>query len=112
VLEALAAKHRASLRRLEWNSGFCAALRAGGPGFRPGAAAAGGALGLAVLTSLGIVLELLVVKEKLLTGGENKVAAAIRALQNLIDEVHPASLAPDATITAGSSGQSEAGRKS
>jgi hypothetical protein len=55
---------------------------------------------------------LFVVEEKLFPGGENKVAAAIRALQNLIDEVHPASLAPDATITAGSSGQRMAGRDS
>jgi hypothetical protein len=34
------------------------------------------------------------VKEQLFAGSENKIASAIHALQNLIDVVHPASLAP------------------
>jgi hypothetical protein len=37
---------------------------------------------------LGVVLELLVVKEKLLAGGKHKLGAAITALQNSIDILH------------------------
>jgi hypothetical protein len=37
---------------------------------------------------LGIVLELLVVEKKLFAGGENKLGAAIDALQNLIRIFH------------------------
>jgi hypothetical protein len=37
---------------------------------------------------LGIVLELFVVEEKLLTGGENKFSAAVVALQDSVDKFH------------------------
>jgi hypothetical protein len=37
---------------------------------------------------LGVVLELFVVKEKLLTSGEHEFGTAVVALQNPIDEFH------------------------
>jgi len=37
---------------------------------------------------LGVVLELFVVKEQLLTSGEHKFCAAIVALQDSVDEFH------------------------
>jgi hypothetical protein len=50
------------------------------------------ALGLALLAVLGVVFELLVVEEDLLTGGENKLGSAVAALQYSIGEFHwPAS---------------------
>jgi hypothetical protein len=48
------------------------------------------ALGLAVLTPLGFVLELLVVKKKLLARGKNKIPTAVDALQSLVLEFHVA----------------------
>jgi hypothetical protein len=47
-----------------------------------------------LLAAFGIVLELLVVKEKLFPGCENELVPAIHALQNPVYEVHPVSLAP------------------
>jgi len=46
------------------------------------------ALRFTVLAALRLVLELFIVKEKLLTRGKNKFIPAISALQNLIDELH------------------------
>jgi hypothetical protein len=48
----------------------------------------GNSLGLTGLASLGFVLELFIVEEKLLPGCENEVGAAIDTLQNLILEFH------------------------
>jgi hypothetical protein len=59
-----------------------------GPGFRPYARTAGGALGFALLAALGVVLELFVVKKKLFASGEYEVGAAIHALENFVLEVH------------------------
>src|ERR1051326_9109480 len=95
LLEAFPAKYRASLRRLERNSGFLAALRTDGPRFdlriaagsRSGSQHAG-PLRFARLTPLGLVLELLVVEKQLLPGSENKIRAAVHALQSLVLEFH------------------------
>jgi hypothetical protein len=46
------------------------------------------AFGFAVLASFGFVFELLIVKEQLLPGGEDKVVAAINTLQNLVLKFH------------------------
>jgi hypothetical protein len=77
------------LRGLKGNGGFGGALRTNCPGFSPHATAGSGhTLDFALFAPLWIVLELLIVKEQLLSGGKDKVVTAIRTLQYLIDEVH------------------------
>jgi hypothetical protein len=77
------------LSGLEGNGGFGGALRTNGPGFCAYAAAGSGhSLDFALFATLWIVLELLIVKEKLLPGGKDKVITAIRTFQYLVDEVH------------------------
>jgi hypothetical protein len=74
---------------LEGNGGFGGALRTNGSGFCANATAGSGhTLDFALFATLWIVLELLIVKEKLLPGGKDKVITAIRTLQYLVDEVH------------------------
>jgi hypothetical protein len=80
------------LCRLEGNGGFGGALRTNCPGFCAYATAGSGhTLDFALFATLWIVLELLIVKEQLLTGGKDKVVTAIRTFQYLVDEVHYAS---------------------
>jgi hypothetical protein len=93
LLETAAAEHWTPLRGLKGNGGFRSTFRADGTRFRAGRTGAGGAFGLALLATFRIVLELLVVKEQLLAGCEHEVASAVRALKNLVDEIHPAFLA-------------------
>jgi hypothetical protein len=77
------------LCRFEGNGGFGGALRTNCSGFCPNATTGSGhALDFALLAALWIVLELLIVKEQLLTGGKDKVITAIRTFQYLVDEVH------------------------
>jgi hypothetical protein len=77
------------LCRLEGNGGFGGALRTNCPGFCPHATAGSRhTLDFALFAPLWIVLELLIVKEQLLTGGKDKVITAIRTFQYLVDEVH------------------------
>jgi hypothetical protein len=77
------------LRRLEGNRGFGGALRTNCPGFCAHATAGSGhTLDFALLAPFWIVLELLIVKEQLLTSGKDKVITAIRTFQYLVDEVH------------------------
>jgi hypothetical protein len=74
---------------LEGNGGFGGALGTNCPGFCADATAGSGhTLDFALFATLWIVLELLIVKEKLLTGGKDKVITAIRTFQYLVDEVH------------------------
>ena len=74
---------------LEGNGGFGGALRTNRPGFCAHATAGSShTLDFALFATLWIVLELLIVKEKLLTGGKDKVITAIRTFQYFIDEVH------------------------
>jgi hypothetical protein len=47
-----------------------------------------GAFGFAVLAPLGLILEALIGEEHLLAGGEDKLLAAFRTLQNLIMVFH------------------------
>jgi len=77
------------LSGLEGNGGFGGALRTNCPGFCADATACSGhTLDFALFATLWIVLELLIVKEKLLPGGKDKVVTAIRTFQYLVDEVH------------------------
>jgi hypothetical protein len=58
------------------------------PRFSAHARASVGTLGLALLTALGVVLKLFIVKEKLLTRGENELIAAVYALEDSILKFH------------------------
>ena len=91
LLKAFTAEHGTPLRRAERNSRFLPTLRAGRFGLRPlEVALARGlrALGLTVLTPLGLVFEALVGKKHLFAGGENKLLTAFRTLQDLIVVFH------------------------
>jgi hypothetical protein len=90
LLEAGSAQNRPALRRLERNCRLHLALRANRPRLSPHArTGACSPLRLALFTALGIVLELLIVKEKLFSGCENEITSAIYAIQHLVDELHP-----------------------
>src|SRR5205807_9458264 len=95
LLEAFAAKHRASLGWSEGNRSFALASRANGLGFHPLVVASPlrkperlSAFFFALLTTLRFVFELFIVEEKLLTGREHEVCAAVDTLENLILELH------------------------
>ena len=89
MLEARAAQHRAALRRLERNGRFRAAFAADGTSFCPyPSPGTGCALDLALLASLGIVLELFVMEEELLSRGKDEIISAVHALQYFVDELH------------------------
>jgi hypothetical protein len=78
LLETRPAEDGTTLRGLERNGGFGSALRTNRPGFCAHAVAGSGhALDLALFAPLWIVLELLIVKEQLFTGGKDKVITAI-----------------------------------
>ena len=79
--EAFAAKDGPALSRLEGNRGFPAALRTTRHGFGLGVTTRGAlAFGLAVLTTLGLVLEILVVEEVLFSRCENEIRSAVYTL--------------------------------
>jgi hypothetical protein len=95
LLKAFAAKYRASLGRLEWDRSFALAPRTNRLGFYPLVVPSPlrkterlRAFFLAPFTALGFVLELFVVEEKLFTGREHEICAAVNTLQNLILELH------------------------
>ena len=104
LLETFAAEDGSALRWPERYSCLLPALRACGAGFDFAEAAIAVAaagkrsqhrhtLCLACLATFGCVPELLVVKEQLLPGSENKIVSAIHALQSPVDVVHPRVLA-------------------
>src|SRR5512146_2873965 len=95
ALEALPAKHRASLRGLERNRRFLTAIRADGSRFylwiirvhwQPEGL---GSFTLASLATLGFVLELFVVEEQLFSRGKNETLPAVNARQHPVMEFHP-----------------------
>jgi hypothetical protein len=93
LLETLAAKDRAALGRFEWNCSFHAALRADGGGFDPASRPATAVTAdlpfvLAGLAAFGFVPEFLLVVELLLTRREDKLGAAIDALQKPVLKFH------------------------
>ena len=89
LIEAFPAKNRPTLGGAEWHCSVLAALGAGGSSLDTrvvvrvarglGSAQDRNALGLAGLTTLGLVLELLIVKKQLFPGGKHKVSAAVDA---------------------------------
>ena len=88
LFEAGAAQHRSALSGFEGNRRLRAALRAVRPGLRAHPGAPADALRLALLAVPGLVLELLVVEEKLLAGGEYKLGSAVAASQNSVGKFH------------------------
>ena len=94
LLEALPTEDWPALRGLEWHRGFLAAAGTVGPGLHFGTTAARGRaqcgrpFALAGLATLGFVLKLLIVEEKLFPGCEDEVSAAVNAFQNLVLEFH------------------------
>ena len=87
LLKTRAAQDGSALRRFKRHRGLRAAFRARCTGFSPDAPAAR-TFRLALLAVLGIVLELLVVKEKLLACGEHKFSPAVTTFQNPVHKFH------------------------
>ena len=94
LLEAFAAKYWTALRRFEGHSSFFAAMGTGGASFdflirvRRSRSDSRCTLCFAGLAALGLVLELLVVEEKLFARREEKLRAAVYALQQPVLEFH------------------------
>jgi hypothetical protein len=95
LAETLAAENRPALSGPERHRCFFAALRANSAGLNFRMSRARGRksqdrhpLCLATLAALGLVPELLVVKKKLFAGGEDKICAAINALEHPVLEFH------------------------
>ena len=104
LLEALPAEDRPALGWLKGNSGFLAATRTIRPGLYFGVITCGGCrthgrrpLRLTRFATFGLVLELLVVEEKLFTGCKNEIAATVDALEDLILKFH-GGVAPSAPV--------------
>src|SRR5271165_1199268 len=93
LLETFAAKDGPALRGAEGHGGFLAALRTAGLGFRAygrgsAASATFGALGLAGLAALGLILKTFIGEEHLLSAGKDKLGATLRTLQDPIVVFH------------------------
>jgi hypothetical protein len=95
LLETLPAINRAALRRLERDCRLTLTAGADSLGFYALVIASAlwqtkrlGALALTSLTAFRFVLELFVVEEKLFTGSEDEVSAAVHTLKNLVLELH------------------------
>jgi len=58
------------------------------PGFRPYPGTPVGALRLALLAALGVIFEVFVVEEQLLTCGEDEFRTAVNTLENFIRKFH------------------------
>jgi len=97
-LEAFAAEDGTALCRTEGNGCLFSASRARGLGLDFGVTITlslrrsrpeyGYPLVLAILATLGFVLELLIVKEKLFPGSENEVTSAVNTLEHLVLKIH------------------------
>ena len=95
LLETLPAINRAALRRLERDCRLTLTAGADSLGFYALIIASAlrqtkrlGALALTCLTAFRFVLELFIVEEKLFTGSEDEVSAAVHTLKNLVLELH------------------------
>ena len=95
ALEALPAKHRASLRGLERNRRFLSTIRANRVRLYLGIVRVYrqpeglGPFALATLATLRFVLKLFIVEEKLFSRGKDEILPAVNALQNSVLEFHP-----------------------
>jgi len=87
-LKTRPAKHWPALGRLKGDGGLHPAFRAGRPGFGANPRISTGALGFALFTTLGVVFELLIVEEELLTRRKDEVSAAVNTLEDSIREFH------------------------
>ena len=97
-LKAFAAEYGTALGGTERHSRQLTASRTGGLSFDLGVAVVlsgrrrraehGNPFSFAGLATLGFVLELLVVKEKLFPGGENKITSTVDTLQHLVLKFH------------------------
>ena len=100
LLEAFATEHRTPLCWLKRDGRFFAAMRAARArlhfliSVRRSRADSSNAFSFAGLAALGLVLELFVVEEKLFAGGEEKLRAAIDALEQPVLEFHVRSPRP------------------
>ena len=93
--KTLAAKNGTSLGGLEGYRSFPTALRTTGHGLGLCVTARGAlALGLAVLTALGLVLEILVVEEVLFSRCEYKLRSAVYTLQSAVLKLRHSNCAP------------------
>ncbi len=94
LLEALLAKHRATLRRTERNRGFLPARRALGRCFDPvpcrcwTGTSPVGSLSLARLAPFRLVFELLICEKQLFACSPDKLGAAVHAPQGFVLELH------------------------
>ncbi len=88
LLEAASAQDRPALGWLEGDSGLGSALRTCSAGFRTHFLASTNPLCLALLATLGVVLELLVVEEDLLARCKDKLGAAVNTSKYAIGEFH------------------------
>src|SRR5208283_4604690 len=94
LLEALPAKDRSALCRLEGDGGLLATAGTVGPSLHSGPRSRGdrsqrgSTFALADLTTFGLVLELLIVEEQLFPSCEDEVCSAVNTLQNLVLEFH------------------------
>jgi hypothetical protein len=88
LLKAGTAEHWPALGRLEWHSGFGPALGTSGPSLGANLLVSTNPLRLALLATLGVVLELLVVEKDLLAGCKNKLGAAVDTCEYSIGEFH------------------------
>jgi hypothetical protein len=88
LLEAEPAKHRPALRGTKWNRRLLAACRASGARLSSNARTTVCTLSLALLATLGVVFKLFIVKEKLLSRGEDELITAIDTLEHSILKFH------------------------
>jgi hypothetical protein len=97
-LKTFPAEDWAALRGAEGDGGLFSAARAGGLsldlGVAVGLSGSGGRaengdpLGFASFATLGFVLELFVVKEKLFPGSENEITSTVDTLQHFVLKFH------------------------
>ena len=88
LLEAAPAQHRPALSGFERNRSLRPAHRTGNTSLGTDPLAPPRAFCFALLAALGVVLELFVVEEELLSCRKNKVGAAVDALKYSIREFH------------------------
>lgn len=111
LLEAFATEHRTPLCWLKRDGRFFAAMRAARARLHflisvcRSRADSSNAFSFAGLAALWLVLELFVVEEKLFAGGEEKLRAAVDALEQPVLEFHVRSPRPSCELRGSSAGE-------